>query len=394
MQVHSSRQAHNQVKLPQPGAEAQAASAALQQLIRAEIQSSGAIPFARFMELVLYTPGLGYYSGGASKLGKDGDFTTAPEISPLFGASLAQVMRPLLQQAGGQIMEFGAGSGKLAHDILQELQGQGVAVEKYYILELSGELRARQQQALARFPQVEWLDALPSTFNGVVLGNEVLDAMPVHLLQKEDTGWQEVLVGLAEDGQFAWQQQAAGPELMRQLALQIPQPEALPPGYLTELHPSACAFIRSVAHMLSAGRGAAVFIDYGFAAHEYYLPQRRNGTLMCHYRHHSHDQPFYWPGLQDITAHVEFSTLAACAREGGLDVLSYSNQAGFLLEAGITRLLERSDASDARNFLPQANAVGKLLATHEMGELFKVLVLGCGLSLAPDWGRFARQLRL
>lgn len=383
-------------QLPLPDAEAQAASVALQQMIAAQIQAhAGYLSFARFMELVLYAPGLGYYSGGSTKLGEGGDFTTAPEISPLFGASLAQLIATLMQQSQAQIMEFGAGSGRLAHDILARLQQQEIAVEKYFIVEISGQLRAQQEQVLAAFPQVEWLDQLPAEFHGVVIGNEVLDAMPVHLVQKNDSDntWQEVGVGL-DANQFAWCKRPLSSALAQQLQMQIPAPESLPAGYLTELHPHACAFMRSVSTMLAAGQGAAIWLDYGFAAHEYYLDQRRNGTLMCHYRHHAHAEPFYLPGLQDITAHVEFSSMAQTALQAGLELLSYSNQAGFLLAAGLPRLLQEMDAQDAGNYLPQVNAVGKLLAVHEMGELFKVLVLGRGVSLPPDWLALARQARI
>ncbi|MBI3228927.1 MAG: SAM-dependent methyltransferase, partial [Burkholderiales bacterium] len=191
------------------------------------------------MELALYAPGLGYYSGGATKLGKDGDFTTAPEISPLFGASLAQFAIPLLAQSKPQMMEFCAGSGQLAHDILTELARCGVTLEKYFIVELSGQLRARQQQKLEAFPQVEWLDALPATFDGVIVGNEVLDAMPVQLVQKDadGQGWQEMGVICSTDAeghsQFGWQTQPASAAIMAQLQAQIPQAESLAPGYLT-----------------------------------------------------------------------------------------------------------------------------------------------------------------
>lgn len=386
----------SRLQLPAPEADALAASTALQALIAAQIKVTGWLSFARFMELALYAPGLGYYSGGATKLGKSGDFTTAPEISPLFGATLAEFCLPIMQQSAPQIMEFGAGTGKLAHDILQHLQQQGQSPEKYWIVEVSGQLRAQQEQTLAAFPQVEWLEALPSSFHGVILGNEVLDAMPVHLVQKDAQGqaWQEMGVALDEHGQFAWQTQPCSAHLWAQLQAQIPHADQLPPGYLTELHPHAASFMHSVSGLLAQGQGAAVWLDYGFAADEYYLDQRRAGTLMCHYRHHAHAEPFYLPGLQDITSHVDFTLMAHQALAAGLDLLSYTNQAGFLLDAGMSRLLETLDPQDTSRYLPQVNAVGKLLAPHEMGELFKVLVAGKGVQLAEDWGRFGRQGRL
>ena len=386
--------------LPLPSTDAQDASHALQAMIIAQIAAQGGwLSFARFMELALYAPGLGYYSGGASKLGKSGDFTTAPEISPLFGKTLAHFCFPLLQQSRSQIMEFGAGTGKLAHDILQELHAQGVALEKYYIVEVSGQLRAQQEQTLAAFTEVEWLEQLPNSFEGVMIGNEVLDAMPVQLVQKDaqGAGWREMGVSfnkIGESAELVWQTQPCSPQLLQQLQEQIPHADSLPPGYVTELHAQAASFMRSVSSMLAAGRGAAIWFDYGFAAHEYYLDQRRAGTLMCHYRHHAHAEPFYWPGLQDITAHVDFSLMARAALASGLDLLSYSNQAGFLLEAGLARLLEQLDVQDVVNYLPQVNAAGKLLAAHEMGELFKVLVVGKAVHLADGWGRIARQARL
>jgi SAM-dependent MidA family methyltransferase len=380
-----------QLQLPEPTADATAASRALQALIAEEIRhQSGWIPFSRYMELALYAPGLGYYSGGAAKLGKEGDFTTAPEITPLFGQALAQVVAGLMAQSAPRILEFGAGSGRLARDILAELAALGAPVESYAIVELSGQLRARQQEMLRDFPQVTWLDRLPPAFSGIVLGNEVLDAMPVQLVVKGAHGWQERGVGL--DGTaFAWRDRAADPGLLRQ----IPDAACLTPGYLTEVHPIAAGFMQSLAAMLGAGQGgAAILLDYGFPAPEYYLPQRAQGTLMCHYRHHAHADPFYWPGLQDITAHVDFSAMAGAAAEGGLELLGYMSQAAFLIGAGIGELLLRTPPTDPLRYLPQANAVQRLTSPAEMGELFKVLVLGQGLELPPQLVRGDRSHRL
>ena len=370
------------MSLPAPTPDALAASHALQHLIAAEIErQAGAISFARFMELALYAPDLGYYSGGAAKLGKDGDFTTAPEMSTLFGAALAHVAAAIMAQSAPRILEFGAGTGKLAVDILTELAAAGVAVEQYAIVELSGELRARQQLALAAFPQVVWLDDFPPAFSGAVLGNEVLDAMPVQLVSKHPDGWRELRVTV-RDGAFGWLEVAADAALAAQVERQIPAHEELPVGYVTEVHGLACGFMASLARMLLAGDGgAALLFDYGFPAHEYYLGQRAAGTLMCHYRHHAHADPFYLPGLQDITAHVDFTAMALAAQDAGLDVLAYMNQAGFLVGAGIGELLLRTDPADARRYLPQANALHKLVSPAEMGELFKVLAVGKGVEL-------------
>ncbi|WP_184013483.1 class I SAM-dependent methyltransferase [Glaciimonas immobilis] len=403
-----------QLQLPQPSIEAQHASRLLHHLISADIRhNDGWISFARYMELVLYAPDLGYYTGGAAKLGKDGDFTTAPEITPLFGATLARLATELMSVAeaplAAQMLEFGAGTGQLAFDILTELAGNGYAIEVFYIVELSAELRARQEQKLHNFPQVQWLSRLPDAFSGVVIGNEVLDAMPVELLVRGEQVWLQRGVGLGapSDGfgelgasdqldpfdqwPFSYVDRPADPSLIRQ----IPDAETLAVGYLTEVHPVAMGFMRSVAAMLSAGSGgAAVFLDYGFPASEYYLGQRDQGTLMCHYRHHAHPDPFYWPGLQDVTAHIDFTAMAVAAIDGGLDVLGYTCQAAFLLDAGLAELLLRTSPENPLEYLPKANAVQKLISPAEMGELFKVLVVGKGCMLPERFGRNDRCHKL
>jgi SAM-dependent MidA family methyltransferase len=382
------------MSLPLPDSDALAASHALQHQIAADIvQQGGAISFARYMELALYAPKLGYYSGGAAKLGPDGDFTTAPEISALFGAALARVAAAIIAQSAPNILEFGAGTGKLARDVLSALASAGVHVEHYWIIELSGELRARQQEALKDFPQVSWLDDFPATFSGVVLANEVLDAMPVQLVGKTDDGWQEMMVTLA-DGAFALAPHPCDAATADRIARQIPDAGQLPVGYLTEVHDIACGFMGSLAHMFQQGRGAAILIDYGFPAHEYYLDARAGGTLMCHYRHYAHPEPFYHPGLQDITAHVDFTAMALAAQDAGLDVLAYMSQAAFLLAAGIGDLLQEHDPADPMRYLPLANALQKLVSPAEMGELFKVLVVGQQVELPEPLARADRSSRL
>lgn len=384
------------LQLPEPSADAMQASAALHDLIVEEIrQHGGWIHFARYMELALYAPQLGYYSGGSAKLGKDGDFTTAPEITPLFGKTLAQVLADLLPQTDGHLMEFGAGSGRLAFDILTELVARQVSVASYTIIDLSGELRARQQELLRDFPQVRWADRMPEAFSGIVLGNEVLDAMPVHLLVKHGDAWRER--GLrVEDGKLVYEDRDCAPELIAQ----IPDADMLSDGYLTEINPTAAAFMRSLAAMLSKGReqsgrgGAAILIDYGFPQHEYYLPQRHQGTLMCHYRHHSHPDPLYLPGLQDITAHVDFTAMALAAVESGLEMLGYTSQAAFLLDAGLGDVLLRTQPTEHTQYLPQANAVQRLTSPAEMGELFKVLAVGTGIDMPERFLRNDRSHRL
>jgi SAM-dependent MidA family methyltransferase len=385
-----------QLQLPEPSADALSASHALQAVIADEIQrQSGWISFARFMELALYAPGLGYYSGGAAKLGKDGDFTTAPEITPLFGQTLAQVVAAVLDQTAGQIIEFGAGTGKLAHDILCELTTMGVHISTYAIVELSGELRERQQAMLVDFPQVVWLDQLPEQFCGLIIGNEVLDAMPVHLVVKTDEGWAERGVGF-ENGKFVYEDRPCTVDML----MQIPHAEELPTGYLTEVHPVAAGFMKSVATAICAGckhsgnGSVLIMIDYGFPAQEYYLPQRRQGTLMCHYRHHAHPDPFYLPGLQDITAHVDFTAMARVGLENDLDLLAYMNQASFLLAAGLGDVLLRTSPAEPLRYLPQASAVQKLTSPAEMGELFKVLIMGKNVELPDIILRNDRSFRL
>jgi SAM-dependent MidA family methyltransferase len=379
------------MSLPVPEAAALQASAALRTLIETEIAAAGgAIPFSRYMELALYAPRLGYYSGGSAKLGPAGDFTTAPETSTLFGATLAHVAAAVMAQSAPHIMEFGAGTGRLAHDLLQEANRCGINVESYTIVELSGELRARQQLLLAAFPQVRWIDRLPQTFEGVVFGNEVLDAMPVEVVRKTAAGWRELHVNAA----LEWVEQPLGADVAAQLARQVGDPDQLQEHYTTELHPTGAGFMASLARMLCGGRGAAFLFDYGFPAREYYFDERNEGTLMCHYRHHAHTDPFYLPGLQDITAHVDFTAMALAAQDAGAEVLAYMNQAAFLLAAGIGDLLLRTDPGDARAFLPQSNAVQKLLSPAEMGELFKVLVVGHGVTLPPALLRADRSERL
>ena len=360
------------MSLPDPPADALQASLALQSRIRQAISAdAGWISFSRYMDLSLYTPGLGYYAGGAVKLGKDGDFTTAPEISALFGATLARFASDLFGGAPLNILEFGAGTGKLAGDLLSAAADSGTKIASYQIVEVSSELRARQQRALANYPQIEWLDAPPAAFTGLVIANEVLDAMPVPLLLRRDGRWLERGVALdGSDFRFVDRECDQG------MAGQIPGEPSLPEGYLTEVHPQQAGFMRLVGEILRAGNGgAALMIDYGFPAAEYYLPQRSGGTLMCHYRHHAHADPFYLPGLQDITSHIDFSEIARAGLDAGLEVGFYMSQAAFLIGAGLPNLLDRQGAADPVHWLPLSNAVQKLTSPAEMGELFKAMLL-------------------
>jgi SAM-dependent MidA family methyltransferase len=362
--------------LPAPSADAAALSERLARLIASEIERGGGwLSFARYMELALYAPGLGYYMAGARKLGRDGDFVTAPEISPLFGRTLARQLQQLAGPQPGAILEIGAGSGALAADVLLELERRGCAPRTYLILELSPDLRDRSRDTLAaRAPhlleRVAWLNQLPPRFEGIVLGNEVLDAMPVHLFQRYGGRVRE-LGAAFENGRFRW-----APN--EQSASAAVDPSWFPEdGYRSEVQLVAAAFIRSVGRMLA--RGAALFIDYGFPRREYYHPQRTQGTLICHYRHRAHDDPFFLPGLQDITSHVDFTAIADAGREGGLELLGYTNQAQFLVNCGITDLLAETPAADVAAYAPLASQAQKLLSPAEMGEIFKVIAFGKGV---------------
>jgi len=364
--------------LPAPSAEAAAHSRRLVSLIAAEIAAGGGwISFARYMELALHAPGLGYYSAGARKLGAAGDFVTAPELSGLFGQTLARQAAQVLRAGIPDVIELGAGSGKLARDLLAELLALDCPPQRYLILETSAELRARQRALLDReLPQlasrVAWLDTLPAAFSALVIANEVLDAMPVHLVTAGERGIDELGV-TATAGAFAWSTRpAAGTVLAIASELEFAS------GYTTEIHPAANAFVRTLAAHLE--RGVALLIDYGFPAREYYHPQRASGTLMCHYRHHAHADPLCLTGLQDITAHVDFSALANTAVASGLELLGYANQAQFLINCGITEMLARTSAHDAAAYLPLAAQAQQLVSPAEMGELFKVIALGRNFS--------------
>lgn len=383
------------MSLPTPSADALEISSALNNAIRDEIAAqNGWISFAQYMSHALYMPQLGYYSGGARKFGKDGDFTTAPELTPIFGATLAEAVETCLAQTSPELFEFGAGTGKLAYDLLSALSEKGIRLARYTILELSAELRTRQQETLKDYPEVTWIAHLPDAFSGIVIGNEVLDAMPVQLVIKRETGWRELGVAVV-DGQFVYEERDVSKHLLSRIHSQIAHHALLPLGYMTEVHTHAAAFMHSVSSMIKKGDGgAAFFFDYGFPSKEYYLADRARGTLMCHYRHHAHGDPFYLPGLQDITAHLDFSELANIADQHHLDILLYTSQSAFLLAAGIDRVLLRTSPDNAATFLPQANAAQTLLSASEMGELFKVLVIGKGVELPDHFDQYDRTVTL
>lgn len=344
------------------------------------------LPFDAWMELALYAPGLGYYAAGNTKFGgglPTGDFTTAPELTPLFGQALANVVAQVLRSSDSStVLEFGAGTGALAAAVIPALRQQGIE-PRYRILEVSADLQARQKDRLAALnADVEWLTALPENFCGCVLANEVLDAMPVTLFRWSDDGELLEMGVSVNTGTFRYTAREASPDLKAKVEQRMPPL----PGYQSEINVRAESWIRQMGQWLK--QGAALLIDYGFPQREYYHPQRKEGTLMCHFRHHAHAQPLIYPGLQDITAHVDFTAMADAALDGGLDVLGYTSQARFLMNAGIAELVATHDAAmrgTSAQDAPAAagpatlSAVQKLLSEAEMGELFKVLAIGKGL---------------
>jgi SAM-dependent MidA family methyltransferase len=373
--------------LPIPGDLAQKHSEKLINLIKNEIDNNGgAISFQRYMELALYAPGLGYYAAGSIKLGEEGDFITAPEISPLFSQALANAILPALQ-TDQVILEVGAGRGRMAADILIYLKQQNKLPKEYWILELSADLRERQKNTIEKsipnfIDKVKWLDALPEKFSGVVLANELLDAMPVQLFQKAKDELNEVNVVWHED-RFAFQLKS---NLDQRLVDRVKNIESeleieFDSGYISEVNFAAEDWLKSIAERLQ--QGVIVLIDYGFPRHEYYHAQRSQGTLMCHYRHRTHPDAFVYPGLQDITAHVDFTAMADAALEAELQVIGYTNQVSFLMGAGLLELAALNDESEVQKQMEVASQIKKLTLPHEMGELFKVIGFSknCDVSL-------------
>ena len=373
--------------LPPPEGDERAASEALVASIAQAIRAAGgSLPFDDYMRRALYTPGLGYYTGGAHKFGRwasDGsDFVTAPELSPLFARALATQLAQILAAAAPAIMEFGAGTGRLAADLLNAL---GPACTDYAIVEVSAVLRARQRDTLAAVApdhahKVRWLEALPDRFSGAVLGNEVLDAMPVQRVMRTAQGWDMLGVGLAPDAPLDTLIGVQRPCTAAELALiteWIPEAATLPLGYQTEMGIEAAAFARTLAQMLE--RGAVVMVDYGFPADEFYHAERRGGTLMCHRRHRAHDDPLWWPGCQDITAHVDFSSIALAWVQAGATLAGYTTQGRFLLNCGLLDQLSLQGEPGSLAYAQATAALLPLLNESEMGELFKVIACTRGL---------------
>jgi SAM-dependent MidA family methyltransferase len=371
-----------------PSIEEASHSQTLARLIQKEIQAqNGQISFAKYMEMALYAPGLGYYAAGKNKLGNKGDFTTAPEISPLFGATIVQTLLPIIEYFQSlklpvKILEFGAGTGALAESILIELQSQDIEVDSYSILDLSADLIERQQSRLAQaFPMVNWINQLPKNFTGIILANEVLDAMPIELITYQNQQWVFKDVTLTKESTEDASEDIIG--FKHCLGKEVPQamlPECLRQqsfenGYTTEININAKAWMNSISEILD--KGILLTIDYGFPEHEYYHQQRNQGTVMGHYAHHAIQDPFFYPGLCDLTAHLDWTSIANTGINSGLSLLGFTSQASYLLDAGIGSLLmEKVDPSNSAEFMPHSNAIQKLLSEAEMGELFKVMCFG------------------
>ena len=366
---------------PEADAYALAQSSQLVELIRDEITlAGGAIGFDRFMEMALYQPGLGYYSAGSRKFGITGDFTTAPETSSLFSICLARQCEQIFQVEGvSTLLELGAGTGIMACDILDELGRRQALPSQYLILETSADLRQRQQQLLQqRHPKLlnrlVWLDELPSVpIEGVILANEVLDALPVHRLRYRKHVAHELLVG-TDDAGFIWRESEAGfmPEQMLQTYGELVG--ELPDGYVTEYNSMLSPFIETLSTTL--GNGAILLTDYGYPRREYYHPQRTQGTLACYYRHRQHDNPFIQIGLQDITASIDFTQVAEAAHASGLEIYGFDTQAGFLVSSGLEKIISELGAGSDQAMLRYSQQAGKLILPGEMGETFKVMAVG------------------
>jgi SAM-dependent MidA family methyltransferase len=362
--------------LPSPDGAAAAHSDRLRGRISEEIRAAGgAIPFSRYVELALYAPGLGYYSAGTAKFGEAGDFVTAPECGPLFARCLARYCEDVLAGlGGGEILELGGGSGALAADLLAGLAARDALPERYRILELSADLRARQRSRIAGLDpdlarRVEWLDALPAEpLRGVIFGNEVLDALPFERIRIGPDGPVRLGVGEA-GGRFVWSDLPMSDELSARLAaVESDLGGPLATGYETELCPALDPWLAAVAEPLECG--VVLFVDYGLPRSAYYHPERHRGTLRCHYRHRAHDDPFLWPGLQDVTAWVDYTAVADAGLAAGLELVGFTTQAAFLLECGAAELAGPDDAAAAR----------RLLLPGEMGEGFKAIGLGRDVS--------------
>jgi len=396
---HNQKLTNTVNELPVPDKDAALHSEKVRQCLFDKIADKGSISFTEFMQTVLYEPGLGYYSAGSTKLGAEGDFITAPEISPLFSQSIAQAILPALDAIDeSSILEVGAGSGKMATNILQHLNHLDNLPEKYYILELSADLRLRQQQyikskAAELYERVEWLDSIPENLNAVVIANELLDAMPVVRFKKEKQGISTEHV-IIEDGEFKFNyilnsdnNDSSYQRICQRLQKIESENAELNPGFKSEINFNAEDWLTSISEKLNSG--VILLIDYGYPQHEYYHEQRNNGTLTCFYRHRHHDNPFIYPGLQDLTAHVDFTAIADCAIECGMNVLGYTTQSNFLFGAGIAQLAEEKAVEfiEQDNIVEQielTNKIKKLTMPYEMGEIIKVIAFSKNCTVSLD----------
>ncbi len=345
------------------------------EIIRKKIRETGEIPFVEFMQLALYDPQVGYYTSGMQKFGEQGDFVTAPEMTPLFGKTLARQIQEVFKHVTFPILlEFGAGSGKLCVDLLRELEDKEALPEQYWILEVSGDLSLRQKKLITQeiphlASRVQWLTSWPTIpFEGVIIANEVLDAMPVHRFLLMEEGLKESYITLDEEGRLKEVYRSCNNERLQKYVKEI-LPAAAP--YQSEVNLFLDSWIEQVSNILKTG--AFFIFDYGFPRHEYYHPERQSGTLMCHYQHKGHINPLAHPGEEDITAHVDFTHVAEAAVNAQFHVAGFVNQASFLLMNGILELLEEME--DSIEKINAQQAVKKLVMPHEMGELFKVMAL-------------------
>ncbi len=409
--MHYADRIHQQIQalgnVPEPSVAAIAHSEKLYHHLQKQL-SEHPLLFCDVMQQLLHAPGLGYYSAGAKKIGAEGDFITAPEISPFFGYALAQQCAEVLAETGGSILEFGAGLGTLARDILLQLETDNCSPETYYIVEISADLRQRQEQLFQQtaphlLSKVVWLDKLPTDgFKGIILANEVLDAMPVHLFEQSSDGIKELQVNcdtsvrkraqtdepllqehkaIEQTGKDDWSFEFAdelSPALKDWSHREEIKALDFPEGYRSEVNLAMEGWIDALSDCLQ--QGLILLIDYGFPRHEYYLRDRGSGTLICHYRHHSHEQFFYLPGLQDITAHVDFTAVAEAAVNADLSVTGYTNQASFLCSCGILHMAEETADGDLQSQMHISQQIRKLIMPEEMGEIFKVIALSRELS--------------
>jgi SAM-dependent MidA family methyltransferase len=390
----TARTPQRELMLDEAGA---AHSALVRAHLAAEIAAAGGwLSFERFMDAALYAPGLGYYCGGAQKLGAGGDFITAPEVSALFGACVASQCAEVLKELGaGSILEIGAGSGCLAADILARLETLGQLPERYEILEVSADLRQRQREhILQRLPhlmaRVSWLDRLPEQdFDGLIIANEVLDALPVARFRWRAEGVEELGASLERDT-FAWAARAADPGVRQQVHGLSQAAGGWDDGYVSEYCPRVVAWTQAVTRCLR--RGAVLWFDYGLPRAQYYLPERHDGTLLCHFRHRVQADPFQHVGLQDITAWVDFTLLAEASRESGFELAGFATQALFLAGAGIDQEMHRLAAGDANRFARLANQARRLMLPGEMGERYKAMLWLRGLDI-PLQGFALQDLR-